>query len=108
MPIRLAADSRLEIAFVGRPVGFQAPSYNIYKYEPSAALSVLFEVEVRVIRRYINPEYEYVIVEIERTDYIPQYLADYAYSRVACSEHEYELPRPSYMKIEHSTKRGKF
>jgi hypothetical protein len=65
--LRLAADSRLEIAFVGRPVGFQAPSYKIYKYEPSEALSVLFEVEVRVIRRYINPGYEYAIVEIERT-----------------------------------------
>jgi hypothetical protein len=58
------------------------------------------------IRRYINPGYEYAIVEIERTHYIPQYLADYAYSRVACSEHEYELPRPSYVNIEHSTNGG--
>jgi hypothetical protein len=47
--LRLAADSQLEIAFVGRPVGFQAPSYKIYKYEPSEALSILCEVEVRDI-----------------------------------------------------------
>jgi hypothetical protein len=41
--LRLAADSRLEIAFVGRPVGFKAPSYNIYKYEPAEALSVILK-----------------------------------------------------------------
>jgi hypothetical protein len=96
--LRLAADSRLEIAFVGRPVGFKAPSYKMYKYEPSGALSVIFEVEVRVIRRYINPGYDYAVLEIERTDYIPQYLSDYAYSRVACSESEYVVPEPSQKK----------
>jgi hypothetical protein len=92
--LRLTAESRLEIAFVGHPVGFQAPSYKIYKYEPAGALSVVFEVEVRIIRRFINPGYEYAALEIERTDYIPQYLSDYAYSRVACSENEYAVPRP--------------
>jgi hypothetical protein len=52
--LRLTADSRLEIAFVGHPVGFQTPSYKVYKYEPSEALSVVFEVEVRLIRRDIS------------------------------------------------------
>jgi hypothetical protein len=43
----LVEDSRLEIAFVGHPTGFQAPS----KHE----LAVVFDAEVRVIRRFTNP-----------------------------------------------------
>jgi hypothetical protein len=56
--LRLAVDSRLETAVVVRPVRFQVPSYKIYKYEPS-------EVEVRIIRRFIKPGYEYADLEIE-------------------------------------------
>jgi hypothetical protein len=69
----LLADSRLEIAFVGHPTGFQAPSYKVCKYEPSPGLSVVFEVEVRTITRFINPGYVYDDLEIERTDYLSQY-----------------------------------
>jgi hypothetical protein len=66
----LVAGSRIEIAFVGHPKHFQAPSYKIYKYEPSPGLTVVFEVAVRIIRRHINPGYEYADVEIERTDFL--------------------------------------
>jgi hypothetical protein len=40
--LRLAVDSRLEIAFVGKPHGFQAPSYKVYRYEVSEGLCVIF------------------------------------------------------------------
>jgi hypothetical protein len=57
--LRLAVDSRVEIASVRRPKSYQAPSYRIYKYEASEALTVIFEEEVRIIHRYINPGYHY-------------------------------------------------
>jgi hypothetical protein len=40
---RLAAYSRLEIKFAGKANGFQAPSYNVYKYELSEGLCVIFK-----------------------------------------------------------------
>jgi hypothetical protein len=64
--LRLAADSRLEMTFVGKPHGFQAPSYKVYKYEVSEGLCVVFEVEVRIIRRFMAPGSVYVELEIER------------------------------------------
>jgi hypothetical protein len=36
--LRLAVDSRLEITFVGKPHGFQAPSYKVYRNEVSEGL----------------------------------------------------------------------
>jgi hypothetical protein len=73
---RLAADSRLEITFVGKPIGFQAPSFKVYRYELSEGLCVIFEVEVRIIRRFISPGYCFEDLDIERTDFLPQYWAD--------------------------------
>jgi hypothetical protein len=73
--LRLAVDSRIEIAFVGKPRSYPAPSYRIYKYETSEALTVISEVEVRIIRRYINPGYDYADVEIQRTDFLSTYSA---------------------------------
>jgi hypothetical protein len=73
--LRLAADSRIEIAFVGKPRNYQAPSYRIYKYDTSESLTVVFEVEVRIIRRYINPGYDYAEIEIEGTDFLSTYCA---------------------------------
>jgi hypothetical protein len=35
----------------------------------------VFEAEVRVIRRFINQEYEYNELDMERPDYLPQYSA---------------------------------
>jgi hypothetical protein len=70
---RLAADSRLEITFVGKPVGFQGPSFKVYRYESSEGLCVIFEVELRIIRRFISPGYCFEELDIERTDPFPQY-----------------------------------
>ena len=42
----LVVESRLEIAFVGRPKGFRAPNCKIYKYEHSEGLEVVFEVRL--------------------------------------------------------------
>jgi hypothetical protein len=69
----LAVDSRLDITIADKPSGFQAPSFKIYKYELSEGLSVIFEVEVRIIRRFISPEYLYEELDKERTDFLPQY-----------------------------------
>jgi hypothetical protein len=83
--LRLAADSRLEITFVGKLNGFQAPSYKIYRYELSEGLHVIFEVEVRIIRRFISPGFMYEELNIERIDCLPQYWADredHTYCRV--------------------------
>ena len=43
--LNLVVESRLEIAFAGRPKGFKVPNYKIYKYEHSEGLAVVFEVE---------------------------------------------------------------
>jgi hypothetical protein len=51
--LNLTVDSRLEIAFAGRPKGFKVPNYKIYKYEHSEGLAVVFQVETRLIQRYI-------------------------------------------------------
>jgi hypothetical protein len=67
----LIASSRLEIAFEGKPKGYKVPNYKIYKYEHSKGFEVLFELEVRLIKRYIPPNTEYDHLEVERTDYLP-------------------------------------
>jgi hypothetical protein len=48
--LNLTVDSRLEIAFAGRPKGFNVSNYKIYNYEHSEGLAVVFEVETRLIR----------------------------------------------------------
>jgi hypothetical protein len=67
----LVFESRLEIAFAGRPRGYKVPNHKIYKYEHSEGLAVVFEVETRLIKRYIPPHCEFDILEVERTDYVP-------------------------------------
>jgi hypothetical protein len=67
----LTVESRLEIAFAGRPKGFKIPSCNIYMYEHSERLAVVFEVGTRLIKRYIPPHYYFDLLEVERTDYLP-------------------------------------
>ena len=66
----LTVDSRLEIAFAGRPKNFRVPNYKIYKHEHSEGLSVVFDVETRLIKRYIPSNCDFDILEIERTDYL--------------------------------------
>ena len=47
----LVVESRLEIAFVGRPKRFRVPNYKIYECEHSEGLAVVFEAETRLIKR---------------------------------------------------------
>jgi hypothetical protein len=67
----LTVESRLEIAFAGRPKNFRVPNYKIYKYELAEGLAVVFEVETRLIQRYIPTHCEFDELEVERTDYLP-------------------------------------
>ena len=67
----LVAESRLEIAFAGRPRGYKVPNLKIYKYEHSEGLAVVFEVETRLIKRHFPPHCDFDLLEIERTDCLP-------------------------------------
>jgi hypothetical protein len=64
----LVVESRLEIAFKGTPKGFQAPSYKVFTNENSNG-TVVFDVETRIVQRYITPGCTYNDLEIERTDF---------------------------------------
>lgn len=55
----LISESRLEIDLAGRPRGFKVPNYKIYKYEHLGGLAVVFEVETRLIKRYITPHCDF-------------------------------------------------
>ena len=66
----LVVESRLEIAFVRRPKGFRIPNCKIYKYEHSEGLAVVFEVETRLIKRYIPPHCDFDLLKVELTDYL--------------------------------------
>jgi hypothetical protein len=52
--LNLEFDSRLEIAFEGKPRGFEAPSYKVFTNETSGM--VIFDIETRVIERFIAPD----------------------------------------------------
>jgi len=67
----LVAESWLEIAFVGRPRKIKVPNYKICKYEHLEGLAVVFEVETRLIQRYIALNSEFEVLEVERMDYLP-------------------------------------
>ena len=71
--IGLKAGSKLEIAFEGHPRRYKAPNYKVYKYQRAEGLVAFFEVEVRIVQRFIPPDAGYDQVEIERTDYLPLY-----------------------------------
>ena len=65
----LSVNSRLEIVFVGKPRRYKVPYYKIYKYEHSEGLAVVFEIETRLIKRFIPSHFEFDILEVERTDF---------------------------------------
>jgi hypothetical protein len=68
----LEVDSRLEIAFKGKPKGFQVPSYKVFTNDnPNGRVD--FDVETRIVQRYITPGCTYRDVEIERTDFLSTY-----------------------------------
>ena len=72
---RLEVDSRLEIAFEGKPKVFVVPSYRVYNHRSQDGL-VISELETRVVSRYIRPDEEYKDFEIERTDFFKFYFED--------------------------------
>jgi hypothetical protein len=51
----LAVESRLEIAFAGKPRKYKVPSCSLFKFEHLEGLAVVFEIETRLIKRYIPP-----------------------------------------------------
>jgi hypothetical protein len=67
----LAVESRLEIAFAGRPRGYKVPNCKLYMYEYAEVLSVVYDIETRLITRYIPPHCEFDLIEVERTDFVP-------------------------------------
>jgi hypothetical protein len=73
----LEVDSRLEIAFRGTPKGFQAPSYKVFTNENPRG-TVVFDVETRIVQRYITPGCTYHDLEIERTDFLSHYCGELA------------------------------
>jgi hypothetical protein len=78
MPISsnaLEVDSRLEIAFEGKPKGFQAPSYKVFTNENPNG-TVVFDVGTRIVQRYITPGCTYKDLEIERTDFLCTYCGE--------------------------------
>ena len=84
----LVVESRLEIAFVGRPRKFKVPNYKIYKYEHLESLAVVFEVETCLIQRYIPLKSEFEFLEVERTNYLPF---------TGCTQRQIADMRVSYM-----------
>jgi hypothetical protein len=50
----LEVDSRLEIAFEGKPKGITVPSYSVSNHQSEDGI-VIFEVETRVVARHIPP-----------------------------------------------------
>ena len=69
----LEVDSRLDIAFKGKPKGSAASSQSVFTHQSEYGL-VIFEVETRVTSRYIPPGAEYQALEIERTDFLNHYI----------------------------------
>jgi len=67
----LVVESRLEIAFAGKPKRYKVPNCNLFKFEHSEGLTIVSEVETRLIKRCIPPHGEFDLIEIERTDYVP-------------------------------------
>ena len=51
-------------------MNFRDTQYKVYKYERLEGLVAFFEVEVRIVIRYI-PRIGYNEVEIERADHLP-------------------------------------
>ena len=86
----LTVESRLEIAFAGKPKGFKVPNYKVYKYEHSEGLAVVFEVETRLTKRYIPPHCDFDLIEVERTDYLPL---------TGCAQRQVADMRVSYMNV---------
>ena len=88
--LNLVVNSQLEIAFAGRPKRFKVPNCTIYKYEHLEGLEVVFEVETRLIKRYIPSHCEFDVIEVERTDFLPL---------SGCTQRQISDMRVSYMNV---------
>jgi len=58
---------------------------------------IAFEVEIRLIKRFIPPQSEFDVIEVERTDFLPL---------SGCTQRQVAEMRVSYMNME-SVGRGK-
>ena len=67
----LAVESLLEFAFAGKSRKYKVPNCNLFKFEHSEALTIVFEVETRLIKQYISLHCEFDVIEVERTDCVP-------------------------------------
>jgi len=61
----------LEFAFAGKSRKYKVPNCNLFKFEHSEALTIVFEVETRLIKQYISLHCEFDVIEVERTDCVP-------------------------------------
>lgn len=68
----LQVDSKIEIAFEGKPRNFKVPNYTVYTHTDRSHF-IIFDLETRLIERYIEPGVAYSVVEVDRTDYLPTY-----------------------------------
>jgi len=89
----------LEIAFAGKPRRYKVHNCNLFKFGHSEGLTIVFEVETRLIKRYIPPHGEFDLIEIDRTDYVSltgctqRQIADMRVSYVNMGEREKETAR---------------
>lgn len=68
----LEVGSRLQIAFEGKPKGFQVPLHKVFTNEGQNG-TLVFYVEIRIVQRYITPGCTYNNLEMERSDFLSNY-----------------------------------
>jgi hypothetical protein len=95
----LVIDSRLEIVFEGKPKGFEAPSCKVFTNETPAG-TVIFDVETKIIERFIAPGFEYRDLKIDRTDYLPSYEGGSVTQTSYAADHTANNPGPSRVPTE--------
>jgi hypothetical protein len=72
--LRLAVDSRLKITTVGKPRDFRHPIIRFIDISCQRVYVFAFEVEVRIIRRFLAPGDIYEGLDIGRIDSLPPVL----------------------------------
>lgn len=68
----LQVHSRIEIAFLGKPFRFRVPDYRVYTHT-NGEFFIVFDLETRLIHRFVETGVIYRPIEIERTDFMPTY-----------------------------------
>jgi hypothetical protein len=103
---RLEVDSRLEIAFEGKPRGFQTPSYKVFTNEHPHG-TVVSDVETRTVQRYITPGCTYKDLEIERTDFLSTYAGEQVEDRESWATN-FSDPAPGPSQIVKDREQGRY